>query len=239
MSAPFFLNETRSKEEKQMRMVNGADVLGASGHKIQARGSRAVNVSPRQNFSALTQQIAQRKSATDGNATLSGALVVKREKSQNILDTANNRNISVNESAFLAKIAELTDPKNNFNNILNRDYIKELENRDWYDKNKLRNDSGNSWENSFKDIKGSINSFYNQIVAAGRATSEITARYEEAVVKLDAHEKERVAGKEFSPPESFNRLFLRSEVPLSKEEIRNRIAEALKRPGGVMAFTQK
>jgi hypothetical protein len=221
-----------------MRMVNGANVLGASGHKSQARGSRAVNVNPRQNFAALTQQIAQNKSATDVNATLSGTFFVKREKSQNTLDTANNRNTSIYESAFFAKIAELTDPKNNFNNILNRDYIKELENRDWYDKNNLRNDSSNSWEHSFKDIKGSINSFYNQIVAAGRATPEITARYEEAVAKLDTHEKERTAGKEFSHPESFSR-FLRSDVPLSKEEIRNRIAEALKRPGGVMAFTQR
>jgi hypothetical protein len=221
-----------------MRMVNGVDVLGASGHKNQVRGSRAVTVSPRQNFVALTQQIAQKKSATDGNATLSAALVTKREKSQNILDAANNKNISVNESAFFAKLAELRDPVNNFNNIVNGDYIKNLQDRAWYDKNNLRNESGNSWENSFKDTKGSINSFYNQIVAAGRATPEITARYEEAVAKLDAHEKERAAGKEFSHPESFNRV-LRSDVPLSKEEIRNRIAEALKRPGGVMAFTQK
>ncbi len=221
-----------------MRMVNGVDVLGASGHKSQTRSPRAANVSPRQNFAALTQQIAQKKSATDGNATLSDALVAKRETSQNILDAAKNKNIPANEAAFLAKLAELRDPVNNFNNIVNGDYLKKLENRDWYDKNKLRNEAGNSWENSFKDIKGSISSFYNQIVAAGRATSEITGRYEEAVVKLDAHEKERAAGKEFSPPESFNR-FLRSDVPLSKEEIRNRIAEALKRPGGVMAFTQK
>jgi hypothetical protein len=221
-----------------MRIVNGIEVLGASGRKNQVRGSRAVTVSPRQNFAALTQQIAQKKSATDGNATLSDALAAKRERSQNILDAAKNKNIPVNEAAFLAKLAELRDPVNNFNNIVNGDYVKKLENRDWYDKNKLRNEAGDSWENAFKDTKGSINSFYNQIVAAGRTTPEITARYEEAVAKLDAHEKEHAAGKEFSPPESFNR-FLRSDVPLSKEEIRNRIAEALKRPGGVMAFTQK
>jgi hypothetical protein len=217
-----------------MRMVNRVDVLGASGHKSQTRGGRAVNFSPRQNFAELTLQIAQKKSATDGNATLSDALAAKREKSQNILDVANNKNIPVNEAAFLAKLAEIRDPLNNFNNIVNGDYIKNLQDRAWYDKNNLRNESGHSWASSFKDTKELTDSFYNQIVAAGRVTPDITARYQDAVAKLDMHAKEQAAGKEFPPPESFRHL-LRSEIPLSREEVRNRIAEALKRPGGVMA----
>jgi hypothetical protein len=224
--------------EKQMRMVNGIDVLGASGRKNQIRGSRAVNVSARQNFSALAQKIAQQEPSTGANARVHNSTPATSSMNSTAVNATDYSKNSAGDLAFLARLTELTDPKNNFNSIVNRDYIKELENRDWYDKNNLKKEAGDSWENSFKDTKESINSFYNQIVAAGRATSEITARYEEAVAKLDAHEKERAAGKEFSHPESFNR-FLRSDVPLSKEEIRNRIAEALKRPGGVMAFAQK
>ncbi len=214
-----------------MRIVNGVDFLGSAGRKNQTRGSTIVTSGARQNFAALAEQVVQKRSLSGSNIGPRNVVSASAVKNSNGLDVTKPGDISAKEISFFTSI---TDPFNNFNDIANSDYIKKLQERDWYDKNNLRIESGNSWENSFKNVKGSIDSFYNQIVASGRATPEITDRYQTAVAKLDAHEKERMEGKEFPPPESFNRV-LRSDIPLSKEEIRNRIAEALKRPVGVMS----
>jgi hypothetical protein len=208
-----------------MRMVNGVDVLSVSGRKSQARGARVTSGSPGLNFAVLAQQISQRQAPASTTVTANGATSGQRQRS-----AAPTVQINTDVPYSIA-----TDPVLNFRSTMGSASVELLENIDWYEKNNI---GQYDWNRSFTDKKSTVIASYNRISSLGLNTPEMDAEYAKVMKALDDHGKERAGGKEFSHPVSFNGV-LRSDVPLSKEEIRNRIAEALKRPGGVMAFTQK
>lgn len=128
-----------------------------------------------------------------------------------------------------AHLAALMDPVNDFNLVLSLNNMPMANNVAWYENNSLTYPTGLNWREMMDSRSRVLSTAHNQVALAGRLTPEIDAKYREAMGEIEQFRRDRQAGIEPPVPRQFHRL-LRSEVPLTRDQVRERVTEYLKSP---------